>query len=65
MMSKDKFSITSYFILLLIAGFLLFIPEFNQLKLGILFLIGAIIVITAIWFYLSKEELFKKKKPFF
>ena len=64
-MNKDKFSLFSYFILLLIAGFLLFLQEFNQLKLGILFLIGLIIIIILIWFYFSKEELFSKKKPFF
>ncbi|MFZ8847961.1 MAG: sensor histidine kinase [Minisyncoccia bacterium] len=64
-MNKDKFPLFSYFILLLITGFLLFLQEFNQLKLGILFLIGLIIIIILIWFYFSKEELFSKKKPFF
>jgi len=64
-MNKEKFSIVSYIILFLIAIVLLFLQDFNQLKLGILFLIGVIIFFSLIWLYLSKEELFKKKKLFF
>ena len=64
-MNKDKFSLISYGILLIFSFILLLLQEFNQLKIGILALIGLIIVISLIWLYLSKEELFKKKKPFF